>query len=380
MSHNYDVIVVGVGSMGAATCFHLAKRGVRVLGLEQFSIPNDRGAHHGDSRVIRLAYFEHPDYVPLLVRSYENWREIESLAGQQLLHIIGGLYMGRPGSQTIAGSLQSMAKHNLPNKQITREQLRLMHPMFNVPEDYVALIDPDMGFVLSQDSVSAFADQAIRQGASLHGHEPVRDWSADGTGVRVVTDKATYTAGRIILCGGAWSSRLVSDLGMSLKVTRQVLGWVTPREPENFTYGQLPVWVIEDGPDGVGGLHYGFPMMSGKPGFKIALHRVEQEIDPDKVNREVEPEDERTFRTVLQQWIPSGDGPLLAIQTCLYTNSPDGHFIVDQHPTKPNAIVACGFSGHGFKFAAVMGEALADLATNGKTDLPIEFLGLSRFK
>jgi sarcosine oxidase len=373
---SFDVIVVGVGTMGSATCYQLAKRGLRVLGLEQFDIPHALGAHHGQSRVVRMAYFEHPDYVPLLKRAYENWAGIEADSGQKLLHQVGGIYMGRPDSEAIAGSLKAMRLHDLPHEQLTRDQVLQRYPMFRLPEDFVGLFEPVTGFVVPELAVSAFAEQALRRGAVLRAREPVRYWHADGQGVSVTTDQGSYHAGRIVFCGGAWTSRLVADLGVQLRVTRQVLAWVWPRRPELFAYGRLPVWVIETGQ---GGQHYGFPMMPDRPGFKLALHKVAEETDPDRVNRDVQPGDEQTFRPLLRDYIPDADGPLLSLATCLYTNSPDSHFIIDVHPQRPNVTIACGFSGHGFKFASVVGEILADYATDGRTNLPAQFLGLRRF-
>ncbi|MDB6128218.1 MAG: N-methyl-L-tryptophan oxidase, partial [Verrucomicrobia bacterium] len=192
----------------------------------------------------------------------------------------------------------------------------------------------------------------------------------------VVTHRGTYQAERVVFCGGAWTDRLVQDLGVSLRVTRQTLGWVWPKTPARFELGRFPVWVI-DRLDG--SCHYGFPMMPDNPGFKIAHHSPGLDADPDSLVRTVLPGDEESFRPVLRTQIPEADGPLLSLRVCMYTNSPDGNFIVDRHPEKSRVILACGFSGHGFKFATVLGQVLADLATKEKTAHPIEFLGLGRF-
>jgi sarcosine oxidase len=194
----------------------------------------------------------------------------------------------------------------------------------------------------------------------------------------VRTSRGEYRADQLVFCGGPWTERLVRDLGVPLVVTRQVLGWVWPIEPALFELGTLPVWAIGRGD---GSLYYGFPILpdGGSVGFKIALHARGTPADPDRVAREVLPGDEETFRACLRQHIPRADGPLLAMRTCLYTNSPDGHFILDRHPRHPRVHLACGFSGHGFKFASVIGEVLADWCTAGRTDLPVEFLSLARF-
>ncbi len=377
MSERYDVIVVGLGAMGSAACHHLAARGVRVLGLEQFDIPHARGSSHGYSRFIRQAYFEHPDYVPLLQRSYQLWDELEAVSGQKLLHRTGGLYMGRPDAEAIAGSLSSFIQHKLPHEVLTRQQVAERYPQFHLPGDYIGLIEPEAGFLLPEKCIAAHVEVALRRGAELHGHEGVTAWDEQPDGVRVHTARGVYRADKLVFCGGAWSDRLVRDLGVPLLVTRQVLAWVWPRRPDAFALGRLPVWMIETGR---GGQHYGFPMMPDNPGFKLALHRAATPTNPDTVTRDPLPGDEETYRPLLREFIPDADGQLLALRVCLYTNSPDGHFIIDRHPRHERVSVACGFSGHGFKFASVVGEVMADLAVRGKTDLPAAFLGLARFR
>jgi len=372
----FDVIVIGIGAMGSSACHHLARKGARVLGLEQFDIPNALGSTHGSSRMIRLAYYEHPDYVPLLKRAYALWDELEVESGQKLLYRTGGLYMGPRDGEIIGGSLRSARQHHLAHELLDRDELRRRFPQFEVPDNWVALHEPEAGFLRPEAVISSYAELALRAGAELHGREPVIEWNADGKGVRVVTSRAEYQADRLIFCGGPWSGRLIRDLGVELRVTRQVLGWVWPKKPELFALGRLPVWAI-DHLDGT--IHYGFPMMNDVPGFKVAHHAPGETTDPDRVARDPQPGDEETFRPILRQMIPAADGPLLSMKVCMYTNSPDGHFILDRHPKHERVTIACGFSGHGFKFASVIGEVLADIAQGGSTTLPAAFLGLGRF-
>jgi sarcosine oxidase len=230
--------------------------------------------------------------------------------------------------------------------------------------------------LLPERVVAVQAETAMRAGAELHAREPVIQWESRPDGVTVRTPRAEYHAARLIFCGGAWSSRLVNDLGVRLRVTRQVFGWVWPRRPDAFSLGDFPVWAI-DRPDG--SLYYGFPIIPGSesPGLKVAWHGPGAETDPDHVIRDQQPGDEESFRPALKEYLPDADGPLLALRTCLYTNSPDHHFIIDRHPLHENVTIACGFSGHGFKFASVIGEVLADLALEGKSRLPADFLRLS---
>ena len=376
MPRHYDIIVVGVGSMGSATCYHLARRGVRVLGLEQFNIPHDSGSHHGESRMIRLAYFEHPNYVPLLKRTYELWREIEAASNTKLLHITGGLYMGPPGSELVDGALQSCQQHDLAHEMLDCDQLRKRFPQFVPPADFNAIYEEEAGFLLPQQAVSVHAEQSLKHGAELHGLEPVKSWSSAQAGVTVQTDREEYHADRIVFASGAWTASLLSDLGVDLKVTRQVMAWFAPQAREPFAMEKFPVWFLETEP---GHGHYGFPILPGGLGFKVALHKPATAVDPDAVDRAVQSRDVADLSKFLGQYVPAAAGPLLSACVCLYTSTPDSHFVVDTHPQHDRVTLACGFSGHGFKFSAVVGEVLADLATNGWTDLPVDFLKLNRF-
>ena len=276
----------------------------------------------------------------------------------------------------MGGSLQSARRHGLGHDLLDRAELSRRFPQFRVPDSWVGLLEEKAGFLRPERVIAAYAEAALRLGADLRGHEPVLEWSAERSGVTVHTPRGEYHAAHLVFCGGSWTSKLVMNLGVPLVVTRQVLGWVWPRTPALFEMGVLPVWAT-DNPDGT--IHYGFPMHDGSPGFKIAHHGPGPATDPDRVNRDPQPADEQTFRPALARLLPEADGPLLALRTCLYTNSPDHHFILGPHPREPNVTIACGFSGHGFKFASVMGEALADLATKEKTELPVGFLGLERF-
>ncbi len=380
----FDIIVLGTGSMGSSACYHLAKRGVRVLGLEQFGIPHSLGSHHGDTRMIRLCYYEHADYVPLLRRAYELWHELENHTAQRLMHLTGGIYMGPPKSEFVTGTVRAANEHGLEHELLSRDEIRRRFPQFAVPDDFVGVWEPNAGFLLPEKVVAAHAGLAMNHGAELHGHEPAIEWTADESGVRVRTAKNTYSAKHLIICGGAWSNRLLHELKMPLKVTRQVLGWVQPLRPEFFMRGVLPVWAI-DHPDGT--QHYGFPMLVGeafgsaRPGFKIAHHWHGPATTPETIDRIPKPEDEDDFRSTLREMIPDADGPLLSMSICMYTCTADSHFIIDRHPAVPsgNVIIACGFSGHGFKFSSVVGEVLADLAMDGQTRHPIDFLSLRRF-
>src|SRR5439155_26304377 len=216
MNNTYDVIVIGVGAMGSATCWELARRGVRVLGLDRFEIPNAHGSSHGFSRMIRLAYYEHPDYVPLLRHACELWAELEQTSGNKLLHITGGLYMGRPNGELVAGSLRSAQQHGLPHELLERKALAHRYPQFQVPQDHVGFFEPSAGFLEPENCIATFVDQALRHGAEIHGHEPVETWHADESSARVITKCGEYRAECLGFCGGAGSDKPVADLGVKL--------------------------------------------------------------------------------------------------------------------------------------------------------------------
>lgn len=377
MSNTYDVIVVGLGAMGSAACHHLCKQGMRVLGLEQFSIPHGWGSSHGHSRVIRLLYHESPQYIPLLRRAYNLWHHLETESGQKLIDITGGLLMGPAKGAIISGAARAAKEHHLDYRALTAAEVRREFPQFHIPDGHHAIYDSNAGFVRPEAAIAAHALLALTRGADLRGHEPVMHWESGPHGASVTTPRGVYSAGQILFCGGAWSGTLLGELGVKLQIIRQVLIWTWPRRPELFELGRMPVWMFEEND---GSEFYGFPMMAGPPGLKLAGHHYPAPAsNPDVLRRGVTDEDARPVRHFLSQYMPDGDGPTLSMQPCMYTNSPDKHFIIDRHPHYPNVMLACGFSGHGFKFASAIGEALAQLATGTGTSAPIEFLRLSRF-
>jgi len=363
--------------MGSMACYHLAQHRVKVLGLEQFDIPNGLGSSSGGSRVIRQLYHEHPDYVALLVRAYELWSELERESGQKLLHVIGGVYMGEPDCDSIAGAIQTAEKNHLAHEVLDHAQMARRFPQFRLPSGYVGLFEPTAGWVAPEKSIAAACHCAMMRGAELHGHEAVLNWTERTDVVVVETPAGTYHADQIIFCGGAWSGELLRDLEIELWVSRQVVGWVWPKKPEQFLPGRLPVWSLRRR-DGT--RLYGFPMNLEIPGVKVANHDRSVRADARTLCREMQPEDEATFRGALRTLLPDADGPLLSLRICMYTNTADLHCVIGRHPRHARAVVACGFSGHGFKLATVVGSMLADLVVHDRIDLPCDFLSPDRFK
>ena len=372
----YDVIVAGVGGMGSATLAELAARGARVLGLERASIPNDGGSSHGVNRIIRLAYMEDPAYVPLLRRAYERWRALEQQAGELILVITGGVDVGLPDSQTVRGALESCHRHDLEHEVLEADELMGRFPGFRVPRTFQAVFQPEGGFVLSERAIAAHARLALANGADLRGHEAVLGWWPEGDGVAVRTERDLYRARRLVISAGAWAARLLPTLAGLAVPERQILMWSRTLRPEHFAVGAFPVFIL-DVPEG---RFYGFPEY-GIPGFKVGLyHHRGQVVDPDAWDRaHLEPEDEAALRAGTSRYFPDADGPALTLKACLFTNTPDEHFIIDMLPGNNDVIVASPCSGHGYKFASVVGEILADLATGGQSRFDLSMFSLGRF-
>lgn len=375
-----DVIVVGLGVMGTATALALARRGCRVVGIERFEVGHDRGSSHGATRIIRLGYFEHPSYVPLLRRAYGLWRDLDAAAGENLLHRTGIIEIGPPDGIVIPGTLEAARAHDLPHEDLDAAAAMRRYPAFKLPSDYRAVLQPDGGFLLAEPAVKAFAVLASKTGAELRTGETVLAIESRAGGVRVVTDRQAIDAGAAIVTAGPWLKTLLPALPVPLRVTRQVLGWFEPLAPASFTADAFPVFLLESRH----GIHYGFPSCDFPRGLgttiKIAKHHhADQAIDPETYDRTISPADEALIRSALAEHLPAANGRLAAATTCLYTMTPDGDFIIDRLPGMPQIVVASPCSGHGFKFAPVVGEILADLATTGATPHDISRFRLSRF-
>lgn len=380
---HFDAIVVGVGSMGSAACWQLAERGKKVLGLEKYALGHDLGSHGGQSRIIRMAYFEHEDYVPLLKKAYDLWHDLETVSRQQVYYRTGLLYLGKTNSTLLQGVQRSAELHDVPVYQVEDEEFAEKYPMFKLPPGYQAILEPYAGLLTPERAINHMALEAIEDGAEIHAGESMLEWRREGNRIAVITTDSTYLTDKLIITSGAWTPKLLPQLGVKLKVTRQILAWLWPKEDEPFELYKFPCWMMDHADFGV---MYGFPMLAqaqfgGHAGLKIAQHVHGKKTDADKVKREVSKEDKQPIQEFVSQCLPEAQGPATAWKTCLYTNSPDEHFIIDFLPeTDGKVLFATGFSGHGFKFAPVIGEILADLAITGSTPFPIDFLRLNRFK
>jgi sarcosine oxidase len=370
----YDAIVVGVGGMGSAAAYHAAARGARVLALEQFDIPHDLGSSHGLSRIIRLAYWEHPDYVPLVRRAYALWRALETASGQSLLIVTGSIDAGDPVSPHVIGARAACRTFHLPYEEFDSASLTARFPGYNLPAEAVAIYQPDGGFLHPEACIVAHVELARRHGADVRARARVLEWEEGDRHVRVHTSAGVYHGARLIVTAGPWTSSLVRQAAPLLSPERQVMLWTRPLRPALFRVGAFPVFYLTLG----AGPFYGFPDHDDR-GFKIGRyhHRLEA-VDPDTMDRACHPEDEAILRDGIRRYFPDANGPTLAMKTCLFTNTPDEHFVVDRLARASRVSIAAGFSGHGFKFCSVVGEVLADLALDGATRHDISLFSLSR--
>jgi sarcosine oxidase len=376
MMEHYDAIVIGGGVMGSAAAYHLARRGRRALLLEQFAIGHERGSSHGHSRIIRLVY-DLPEYVQLARAAYPLWHELEQESGAELLLETGGLDFADSDLPSVQQTRATLLATGVPFEALDRAAIAERFPQFALPEGAVGIYQPNTGILNASQCVAELARVAERYGAAIHAEEPARAIRAVAGAVEVQTDRATYAADRLIVTAGSWAGGLLAQLGLDLPltVTREQVAFFTPREPEQFMPGRCPIFVrhVEQGP-----AIYGFPIF-GLPGVKAAFHGAGPAIDPSSEERDVDQAQLDALGSDLARWMPGAAGPVLQAQTCRYTCTPDHDFIVDLHPEHPQVVVGSPCSGHGFKFGAIIGSILADLAERGATDQPIERFRLARF-
>ena len=376
MADTYDVIVVGLGAMGSATLHQLAHRGFKVLGIEQFTPGHGNGSSHGKSRIIREAYFEDPRYVPLVQRAYECWHALEEESGVTVFRQTGGLMLGAPESDVVSGALLSARQHGLTHEVITPDEVRRRYPAFRPRASDVGVVEPRAGMLAPEVAISAFVDVAKRAGAHVRSDEAMLSWRAVGAGVEVTTTRAAYSADKLVLTVGAWSGKVLAELGVPFTPQRNVLYWFEPAaNPGFFTPEKFPIFLQ----DLDGGLtSYGFPDTGD--GVKVALHHYGANVDPDTLHRTVSHEEIAFMRALLARYMPDVNGPLRAATACMYTNVPDHHFVIDWHPAHRNVVVASPCSGHGFKFASALGEVLASMVVGATVSFDTSLFSLDRFR
>ncbi len=376
MTQTFDCIVLGVGGFGSGALYHLARRGVNVVGLEQFGVAHDRGSSSGETRIVRKAYFEHPDYVPLLLRAYELWTDLRAETSRELWDLCGLMLAGPAEGEAISGAHLATRLHHIPLEDVPLEQARTRFSAFRIPDDFSVVFEPEAGYLRVEQCVRSHIERAQALGAQLCTNEPVQAWETDGKTVKVRTEKEVYEAPRMVVTAGAWTSQILAELDIPLTVLRKLVYWFEVNKGEEKTAAGLPAFYFEL-PDGA---FYGFPSIDGQT-MKVAEHTGGFEAkNPSVLDRESRAADSRPVEQFVSAALPILKPKFQRHAACMYTISPDHHFIVDRHPAHENVIVGAGFSGHGFKFTSVLGEAFADLAIEGSTRLPIGFLSANRFQ
>jgi sarcosine oxidase len=359
---DYDVIIVGLGAMGSAAAYHVASGGARVLGLDRFRPPHQLGSSHGRTRIIREAYFEHTLYVPLVQRALELWAELERESGRRLFLQTGGLMLGPPDGVLVKGATQSARDHQLAHRILSVGEVREQFPALEPTEAMQGVWEPRAGILFSELGIQTHLELAASRGATLRFDEPVLKWEVERNQVRVFTASACFRASYLLLSAGAWLDTLLSELKLPLSVERQVLCWFEPTTHcDRFRAGKLPIFIVEYARSR---FFYGFPNLGD--GVKLAIHHEGQTARPDFLQRDVRAQDEEAVRNLLIRFLPAANGPLLSAAVCMYTNTPDAHFIFGWHPNFPQVLIVSPCSGHGFKFATAIGELAATLIS-GKT-------------
>ncbi len=376
MAHRYDVIVLGLGAMGSAAADHLARAGYDVLGLDRHHPPHPYGSSHGRTRVVRTAYFEHPDYVPWIERAWQLWRELETDAGTEIVTRTGGLHLGTPDGTQVPGARRALTEHGFEHEALDAEQIRQRFPAFDPRGDHEAVLEEDAGFVRVPEAIQAHLDRARAHGARLVFGEQAWGWAEHPSHVRVSTHKGNaFYADDLVVAMGPWLPKHVPELDFAWEVERQVQFVVDPPADLSWEGSQrLPVFTFE--PER-GVVFYGVHRPDGR--VKVAVHHGGSRVDPDDVDRLVDQEDEAPLRELLATFAPGLDGPVRETMVCLYTNTPDRHFLLDRHPDQQRTLLVSPCSGHGFKFAPVIGEAIKQLVKGRSTELDRSLFRVDRF-
>lgn len=374
-SRRFEVIVIGLGVMGSAAAYHLAKQGKRVLVLEQFELDHRWGSSYGESRIIRYAY-THPTYVEMSDHSFHLWRELEAESGRRLMFTTGGLDFGMADSATLTATAHTLHDRGIPFEWLSPEQSAARFPQFRLEPGMAALYQPDAAYLHASACVITLSELAQIHGATLRTHTLVTGIEPLSEGVRVHTPDGPFDAARLVLTGGAWSGKRLGELGLELPLqpTREQIVFFHAPDRALFTPDRCPVFIVHEQP-----WFYGLPDVDGK-GVKMAIHCNGQSTDPDRTNHNPDPQYLEQIKALAQRYVPAGVGPVSEARVCLYTMTPDEDFVIDHHPEYPQIVFGAGFSGHGFKFGVLIGRILADLALKGESAHDLSLFKVSRFR
>jgi monomeric sarcosine oxidase len=381
MSSDFEFLIIGAGGMGSAAAYHLARAGRSVLVLEQFEIGHARGSSHGESRIIRLSY-DHPTYVQLALAAYDLWAELEAEAGTTLVQRTGGLDLSAPLNPTFEACIAALSALRIQREVLTANEIQRRFPAFRVSDGTIGLYQADAGILPASQCVRVMIGRAQHHGAVVIEHAAARSIQLDEAGAEVQTGQATYRCRKLIICAGPWAGPLLAKLGVSLPltVTLEQYAFFRAQTPDKLQPDRLPVFIHYGMPAGSQRIdYYGFPIF-GHAGVKVGEHHAGPIVTADTRPFEVDADRLRRLSDYVRSTLPATNGEVLQAATCLYTNTPDQHFIIDRLPAYPQVVLAAGFSGHGFKFAILVGRILADLATQGNTAYPIDLFTLKRFR
>ncbi len=376
MTTRADVAIVGLGAAGSAAALTLARRGVSVLGVDRFHPPHPFGSTHGRSRIIREAYYESPVYVPLVQRAYTLWQALERDSGRTLFRKTGGLMLGPARGTLVEGARRSAEQHGLVCELLDAPAIRRRFPVFHPEDDTVGILEPRAGILDPEACVESCLTLAVQAGATLLFDTPATGWESSMAGIRLITSRGSVACDRLILAVGPWLGELMTTAALPLSVMRQVMYWFRPAvEPEHFSAERMPIFIWEWAAER---MIYGFP--DAGAGVKVARHHEGATVTADGVDRAVSSTEVSEMRAILRRCLPDADGPPIDTATCLYTNTPDHHFVLGPHPDEPRVILASPCSGHGFKFAPAIGEVLADLATGRRVAADLSLFSPARFR
>ncbi len=381
MNNNFDVIVVGLGAMGSSACYYLSQSKINLLGIDQFNSPHSFGSSHGETRIIREAYFEHPLYVPLVQRAYELWSDLQqnntniksdklennenSLLSERLFLKTSGLMLGKKDSGVVSGAKKSAETHNLNYQLFNSEQIKNNYPAFNLPNDNIGILENRAGILFPEKCIKNYLESAKNNGVKINCNEKMISWKSNKSNIKVITDKNVYYTDKLILSTGAWIKEIIPNL--KLKMTRQVLFWFDTKGSEEFKPEKFPIYICEKNPEKI---FYGFPDLG--TGMKIAFHNHGQEINPNNLDKNIYTNEIKEIFDIVAEYFPKLKPNIIKSEVCMYTNTEDENFIIDYYPDNKRVIVASPCSGHGFKFSSVIGEILSQMANNVSPKFDLE--------